>query len=87
MERDLSKQAWFTEPEAAEYCRCSLWAFRKMRIPAKNAGGRKVYKRETIDMVTEGRDWDRKPQAKVEWPRNLTAVRLRPYKPRPKTAK
>ena len=82
MDRDLSKQTWLTEPEAAEYCRCSLWSFRRMRLPAKDAGGRKVYKRETLDMAIEARDWDRRPRTEFEWPANLQSVRIRPYKPR-----
>lgn len=50
-----AQQSWFTEAEAAEYARCSLWAFRRMGIPAKDSGGRKVYHRSSIDAALEAR--------------------------------
>ena len=78
--------SWLTEAEAAQYCRCSLWAFRKMGLPASNSGGRKVYFRETLDRCLHARPWSREPSATpvpLEDPR-LSAVRLRPYKPRKK---
>jgi hypothetical protein len=95
MATDFTHLTWLLEAEAAEYCRCSLWAFRKMGIPAKNSGGRKVYSRASLDEVIEGRDWTRSlrggaaaPQTSSRRPElgdRLTAVRLRPYKPRKKS--
>ena len=86
---------WLTEPEAAEYCRCSLRAFRHMRLPAQNSGGRKVYNRANLDAALLARPWYpssvRTPLA-ITTPKSdelallygdrLTARRLRPYKPR-----
>lgn len=83
---DQRFDSWLTESEAAQYCRCSLWAFRKMGLPASNSGGRKVYFRETLDRCLHARPWSREPSAKSVSPANprLAAVRLRPYKPRKK---
>jgi hypothetical protein len=87
---------WFTEPEAAEYCRCSFRAFREMRLPAYNSGGRKVYNRDALDLAIRSRPWDQpRPAPRNIIPgkasamtpdlaRRLQAVRLRPYKPRKK---
>jgi hypothetical protein len=89
---------WFTEREAAEYCRCSFRAFRDMRLPAQNSGGRKVYNRATLDAALLSRPWQ--PSTSAE-PRTtstgaktagnygalsarLTDERLRPYAPRKK---
>ena len=46
---------WLTEAEAAEHCRGSLWAFRRMGLPAKDSGGRKVYNRESLDAAIHSR--------------------------------
>lgn len=81
---------WLLESEAAEYCRCSLWSFRKMGAPAKNSGGRKVYRRLTLDEFINSREWEHSPRGGgaavasrcVDLPANLTAVRLRPFVPR-----
>lgn len=91
-------QMWFTEPEAAEYCRCSFRAFREMRLPAKNSGGRKVYNRDTLDSALNSRPWQ--PSTSAARPTistgagtanrsaalsaRLTDERLRPYVPRKK---
>ena len=78
--------SWLTEAEAAEYCRCSLWSFRKMGLPAHNSGGRKVYFRETLDRCLQARPWSRGAAATSVPPADarLSAIRLRPYKPRKK---
>ena len=89
---------WMTEDEAAEYCRCSKWAFRKMRLPANNSGGRKVYHRATLDACLLSRPWQ--PSTNAATPitstggrtarsfaglsERLTDARLRPYAPRKK---
>lgn len=91
---DVPQQEWLLEAEAAEYCRCSVWAFRKMGAPAKNSGGRKVYRRSTLDEFIRSRPWEHSPRgggakkaaSRADLPVNLTAVRLRPYKPRKKPA-
>ena len=36
--KPLPVSDWMTEPESAEYCRCSLASFRNMRLPASNSG-------------------------------------------------
>jgi len=84
--KDQGFHSWLTESEAADYCRCSLWAFRKMGLHAYNSGGRKVYFRDAIDRCLHSRPWSRAqlvPSAPPADPR-LSAVRLRPYKPRKK---
>src|SRR5690606_41119454 len=89
---------WLTEAEAATYCRCSLWAFRKMRLDAKDSGGRKVYHRASLDAALHSRPW--RPSTSAASPTTstggkmasstadpsgrLTARRLRPYAPRKK---
>ncbi len=95
----MSEQsAWMYEAEAAEYCRCSVWALRKMRLPASNSGGRKVYNRARLDAALESRPWQRSTNAATpttstggkaaistgDPSERLTAVRLRPYAPRKK---
>lgn len=37
--KPLPVSDWMTEPESADYCRCSLASFRNMRLPASNSGG------------------------------------------------
>jgi len=91
-------QVWYTEAEAAAYCRCSLRAFRAMRLEAHNAGGRKVYNRATLDAGLTSRPWQPSTSAA---PRitstgartafstaaasdRLTEKPLRPYAPRKK---
>lgn len=54
---------WLTEQEAALYCRCSLWSFRQMNLPAQNSGGRKVYHRTTLDASIHARTWQRSTPA------------------------
>lgn len=89
---------WLTEKEAAEYCRCSLWAFRAMHLPAKNSGGRKVYHRDLLDASIQARPWQRtaaSPEFRASTSVSTAgksdillklqnAKRLRPYKPRKK---
>lgn len=91
---------WLTESEAATYCRCSEWSFRRMRLPAYNAGGRKVYHRSTIDAAIFSRPWQ--PSTNVATPttstgetrasrsvdpsERLTGKRLRPFVPRKRKA-
>ena len=89
--------SWFTEPEAAEYCRCSFRAFRDMRLPAQNSGGRKVYHREALDAALLSRPWESVSNVSPAGPKahaagdslelweRLKSERLRPYKPRKKT--
>lgn len=86
--KGLQWARWLTEAEAAEYCRCSLWAFRRMGLPANNSGGRKVYFRETLDACIHARPWSREPRVVPNSPLDarLSAIRLRPYKPRTKSA-
>lgn len=89
---------WLTEAEAAEYCRCSVWSFRNMRLPAKNSGGRKVYHRSTLDASIHSRPWQRSTSDEASGTstseqtigksaslsERLTGKRQRPYKPRKK---
>ena len=80
---------WLTEPEAAEYCRCLDWAFRNMRFPAKNSGGRKVYPRDTLDASIQARPWDCSvvsdlATSNATLAERLSGKRQRPYKPRKK---
>lgn len=95
-ERPLPPADWLTEPEAATYARCSLWAFRKMRLPAYDSGGRKVYHRATLDAALLSRPWQPSTSAATpttstggkagsstaDLSARLTAKRLRPYAPR-----
>lgn len=76
---------WLTEAEAAEYSRCSMWALRRMRLPAYNSGGRKVYFKPHIDAALLARPWA--PPVPLAFPLladrpNLRNGRIRPYKPR-----
>ena len=87
---------WLTEPEAAEYCRCSVAGFRNMRLPASNSGGRKVYHRGSLDAAILSRPWQRSTNAvkptistgartgssSVAVSERLTGKRLRPFAPR-----
>ena len=89
---------WLTEPEAADYARCSVWAFRKMRLPAKDSGGRKVYSRRSLDLALEARPWQRSTKeaaagistgvtmgsSTVGHSDRLKSVRLKPYAPKKK---
>lgn len=84
---------WLLEAEAAEYCRCSLRSFQRMGLPANDAGGRKVYSRQSLDLALAGRAWQRSTNAAVAGistggpmahksagpSDRLTAVRLRPF--------
>ena len=92
----MATQEWFTEPEAAEYCRCSFRAFRDMHLPAKNSGGRKVYNRGILDSALHSRPWQPSTNAAPATistgaktagstgalSARLTEKRLRPYAPR-----
>ena len=90
--------SWFTEAEAAEYCRCSIRAFRGMRLPAQNSGGRKVYHRDALDAALMSRSWESVPKLSSAGPKahastdslklweRLKSERLRPYKPRKKAS-
>ena len=96
MSEQLPVSDWMLEPEAAEYCRCSVWAFRKMRIQAKNSGGRKVYHRASLDASLNSRPWQRSTNAETpitstggkvvssigDPSARLTGKRLRPFVPR-----
>lgn len=87
---------WLLEAEAAEHCRCSLWAFRKMGLPANDSGGRKVYSRQSLDLALAGRAWQRSTNAEAagistggqrasnsaDPSGRLKNARLRPYAPR-----
>lgn len=87
-----NKSPWLTEPEAAEYCRCSVWAFRNMHLPAKNSGGRKVYHRDMLDASIQARPWSRgavvgpvKSTSNATLAERLGGERRRPHKPRKKS--
>lgn len=76
---------WLTEREAAEYAKCSLGAFRRMRLVAYNSGGRKVYFRSDVDAALFARPWSHQvetPPALLSSRSNLRSERIRPYKPR-----
>ena len=89
-------ETWLHEPEAAKHCRCKVTAFRSMRIPANNSGGRKVYSVRRLDAALEARPWQRSTSAANRTTSTgarmavssgdpldrLAAVRQRPYKPR-----
>src|SRR6185312_4268199 len=89
---------WLTVPEAAEYCRCSVRAFLNMHLAAHDAGGRKVYHRQSLDAAIMARTWRNSTSAAPVTTSTgqraandsgavsgrLTAQRLRPYKPRKK---
>jgi len=89
---------WLTEKEAAEYCRCSLWAFRAMYLPAQNSGGRKVYHRDLLDASIQARPWQRSASVaafatstsgpvgakSATLAEKWSGQRLRPFKPRKK---
>lgn len=65
---------WLTEQEAADYCRCSLWAFRRMRLAARDSGGRKVYHRRSLDDALMARPWQ--PSTGAETPITSTGARM-----------
>lgn len=79
---------WMTVEEAAEYLRCSLRSFLRMRLPAHDSGGRKVYHRGSLDAAILARPWRRTedpfPESLALQPVNdrLSTKRIRPYRPR-----
>lgn len=72
MAEQMPAPDWMTEPEAADYARCSLWSFRKMRLAACNSGGRKVYHRGSIDAALMARPWQ--PSTSAEAPTTSTVT-------------
>ena len=89
---------WLTVDQAAVYCKCSKRAFLNMHLPANDAGGRKVYHRQSLDAAIMARTWQSSTNAAPATTSTgqkaandsgavlgrLASQRLRPYKPRKK---